>query len=151
MPNSISPARRMAFDLLLEWMRKPDTHSDILLHSRRVTALSALDRNLATTLVMGVLRWKLALEQRILGALTRNRSQVADPVWVALELGALQLLLLERIPARAAIFESVELARQSGNPSAAGLVNAVLRKLTTAPRLQAADALTAGRGGRVAF
>ena len=83
-----------------------------------------LDKNLATTLVMGVLRWQLVLQQRIAAALTKRRSHLADPVQVSLELGALQLLVLDRIPARAAIFESVELVRQSGSSYAVGLVNA---------------------------
>jgi 16S rRNA (cytosine967-C5)-methyltransferase len=137
---TIAPARSAAFELLLELRRKPESHSDVLLRSKRVEALSALDRNLTTTLVMGVLRWQLALQQRIREALTKSRGHLADPVQVALELGALQLLLLDRIPARAAIFESVELARQSGNTYAVGLVNAVLRKLEQTPRLDAATA-----------
>ena len=125
----ISPARSAAFELLLELRRKPDAHSDLLLHSKRVEALSALDKNLATTLVMGVLRWQLVLQRRIRGALTRGKGHLADAVQVALELGTFQLLLLDRIPAHAAIFESVELVRQSGNPYAVGLANAVLRRL----------------------
>jgi 16S rRNA (cytosine967-C5)-methyltransferase len=137
---TIAPARSAAFELLLELRRKPESHSDVLLRSKRVEALSALDRNLTTTLVMGVLRWQVALQQRIREALTRSRGHLADPVQVALELGALQLLLLDRIPARAAIFESVELARQSGNTYAVGLVNAVLRKLEQTPRLDASIA-----------
>jgi 16S rRNA (cytosine967-C5)-methyltransferase len=92
---------------------------------------------------MGVLRWQLVLQQRIRDALTKSKGHLGDPVQVSLELGALQLLLLDRIPARAAIFESVELVRQSGNEYAVGLVNAVLRKLAQTPKLGAADALTA--------
>lgn len=136
--KSIAPARSAAFELLLELGRKPESHSDVLLRSKRVEALSALDKNLTTTLVMGVLRWQLVLQQRIRDALTRSRGHLADPVQVALELGALQLLLLDRIPAHAAIFESVELTRQSGNTYAVGLVNAVLRKLAQAPKLDVA-------------
>jgi 16S rRNA (cytosine967-C5)-methyltransferase len=139
----ISPARKTAFDLLLELRRKPDLHSDHLLRSKPVEALSDLDKNLATTLVMGVLRWQLVLQQRIRDALTKGKSHLADPVQVSLELGALQLLLLDRIPARAAIFESVELVRQSGNEYAVGLVNAVLRKLAQTPKLYPADAIAA--------
>ena len=139
----IAPARRAAFELLLELRRKPDTHSDALLRSKRVEALSPLDRNLTTTLVMGVLRWQLVLQQSIREVLTRSKGHLADPVQVALELGALQLLLLDRIPAHAAIFESVELVRQSGNPYAVGLANAVLRKLAQAPKLHEADASAA--------
>jgi 16S rRNA (cytosine967-C5)-methyltransferase len=138
----IAPARQVAFELLLELRRKPDLHSDTLLHSRRVDALSALDKNLATTLVMGVLRWQLVLQQRIRGLLT-GAGHLEEPVQVALELGALQLLLLDRIPARAAIFESVELVRHSGETYAVGLVNAVLRKVSQSPRLQEADASAA--------
>ena len=92
---------------------------------------------------MGVLRWQLVLQQRIRDALTKSKSHLADPVQVSLELGALQLLLLDRIPARAAIFESVELVRQSGNEYAVGLVNAVLRKLAQTPKLGPGDALAA--------
>jgi 16S rRNA (cytosine967-C5)-methyltransferase len=92
--------------------------------------------------VMGVLRWQLVLQRRIRDALTKS-GHLGDPVQVSLELGALQLLLLDRIPARAAIFESVELVRKSGNEYAAGLVNAVLRKLGQTPKLGAADALAA--------
>jgi 16S rRNA (cytosine967-C5)-methyltransferase len=139
----VSPARKIAFDLLLELRRKPDLHSDHLLRSKQVEVLSDLDKNLATTLVMGVLRWQLVLQQRIRDALTKSKGHLADPVQVSLELGALQLLLLDRIPARAAIFESVELVRQSGNEYAVGLVNAVLRKLAKTPKLGPADAVAA--------
>jgi 16S rRNA (cytosine967-C5)-methyltransferase len=140
---SVSPARRVAFDLLLELRRKPELHSDVLLRSRQVEALSALDKNLATTLVMGVLRWHLVLQRRIAGALSKPKNRLADPVQASLELGALQLLLLDRIPTHAAIFESVELVRQSGNAYAVGLVNAVLRKLAQAHKLDAAEASAA--------
>ena len=139
----VSPARKIAFDLLLELRRKPDLHSDHLLRSKPVEALSDLDKNLATMLVMGVLRWQLVLQQRIRDSLTKSKSHLADPVQVSLELGALQLLLLDRIPARAAIFESVELVRQSGSEYAVGLVNAVLRKLEQTSKLGPADALAA--------
>ncbi len=143
MAGRISPARKAAFELLLELRRKPESHSDHLLRSKPVEALSDLDKNLATTLVMGVLRWQLVLQQRIREALTKSKRHLGDPVEVSLELGALQLLLLDRIPARAAIFESVELVRQCGNEYAVGLVNAVLRKLTETPKLNASDASAA--------
>jgi 16S rRNA (cytosine967-C5)-methyltransferase len=135
----IAPARKAAFELLLELRSNPDSHSDLLLRSPRVEALSPLDKNLTTALVMGVLRWQLVLEQRIREALTKKNHQ-ADAVEVSLELGLLQLLLMDRIPARAAIFDSVELVKQSGNEYAIGLVNAVLRKLAQTPKLNTDDA-----------
>ena len=138
MNSRIAPARRVAFDLLRELRQKPQTHSDELLRSKRVNELSAADRNLTTALVMGVLRWQIALDERIAAALTRPESVLPEPVELALELGALQLLLFDRIPAHAAIFESVEITKQSGNAHAAGLVNAVLRKMIDSPKLGAA-------------
>jgi 16S rRNA (cytosine967-C5)-methyltransferase len=143
LPNSISPARKAAFEVLLELRRKPESHSDVLLRSKRVDALAALDRNLATTLVMGVLRWQIVLQQRIREALTKSKGHLGDPVQVALELGAVQLLLLDRIPAHAAIFESVELTRHSGNNYAVGLVNAVLRKLAQTSKLSVSEGMSA--------
>ncbi len=142
MNRTVAPARKAAFDLLLELRRKPDAHSDALLRAKRVDSLASIDKNLATALVMGVLRWEIVLEDRIRSFLTRD-GDLAEPVQMALELGAVQLLLLDRIPAHAAINESVELARRSGNEYAVGMVNAVLRKLAQTPKLNANDAATA--------
>jgi len=134
--GAVAPARRVAFDLLCELRQSPQTHSDTLLRSGPVTALSAVDRNLVTALVMGVLRWEIALDERIAAASTKAQPP-ALPVEIALSLGALQLLMFDRIPAHAAIFESVELAKQAGHAHAAGFVNAVLRKISSMPRLDA--------------
>jgi len=58
-----------------------------------------------------------------------------DPaVQVAMRLGAFQLLYLDRVPVYAAIGESVELAKSAGNRFAAGMVNAVLRKIAGQPK-----------------
>ena len=46
-------------------------HSDELLHSAHTAALSNEARNLATALVMGVLRWQIALDARIAMLLQR--------------------------------------------------------------------------------
>ena len=104
-------------------------HSDELLHSARVDALSPEDRNLATTLVMGVLRWQIALDARIRHPPPASRPRLAEPVAIALRMGAFQLLHLDRIPAHAALSESVELCRAAGEPHATGMVNAILRKV----------------------
>jgi 16S rRNA (cytosine967-C5)-methyltransferase len=109
-------------------------HSDELLHSARVDALSPEDRNLTTALVMGVLRWQIALDAQVRGLLQRPEQRLAEPVAIALRMGAFQLLHMDRIPAHAALSESVELCRAAGEPHAAGMVNAVLRKVAkTAP------------------
>src|SRR5260370_26815177 len=78
---------------------------------------------------MGVLRWQIALDARGRGLLERTEQRLAEPVAIALRMGAFQLLHLERIPAHAALSESVELCRAAGEPHATGMVNAVLRKV----------------------
>jgi 16S rRNA (cytosine967-C5)-methyltransferase len=104
-----------------------------LLRGKAVSALSPPDRNLATTLVLGVLRWQIRLDHQLQALLKHPNAKLDAQVRIALRLGAFQLLHLDRIPARAAIDESVELAKQAGHRFASGMVNAVLRKLG-APR-----------------
>ena len=128
--KSIAPARTAAFDILA-LVAANKGNSDDLLHSTHTANLSGEDRNLATALVMGVLRWQIALDARIQPLLQRQDQRLAEPVAIALRLGAFQLFHLDRIPAHAAINESVELTRAGGNPHAAGMVNAILRKLAS--------------------
>jgi 16S rRNA (cytosine967-C5)-methyltransferase len=125
---ALSPARKAAFQILLA-VERGQGHSDDLLRSQAVSALSAPDRNLTTTLVLGVLRWQLYLDQRLQAHLKHPNAKLDAEVLIALRLGAFQLLHLDRIPARAAIDQSVELTKQSGHRFASGMVNAVLRKL----------------------
>lgn len=108
-------------------------HSDELLHSSRLSGLSSADKGLATALVMGVLRWQLALDARLRPFLARPDMRAAPEALVAMRLGAFQLLHMDRIPAHAALSESVELCRWAGQPHAAGMVNAVLRRLLREP------------------
>jgi 16S rRNA (cytosine967-C5)-methyltransferase len=127
----ITPARLAAFEIL-KLVGEGKGHSDELLHSARVDSLSPEDRNLTMALVMGVLRWQIALDARVRSLLQRPEQRLAEPVAIALRMGAFQLLHLERIPAHAALSESVELCRAAGEPHATGMVNAVLRKLAAA-------------------
>jgi 16S rRNA (cytosine967-C5)-methyltransferase len=129
----ISAARRAAFQILLT-VEHGRAHADDLLRGDAVSALSHRDRHLATALVLGVLRWQILLDQHLRGLLARPNARLDAEVLIALRLGAFQLLFLDRIPARAAIDESVELTRQAGHRFASGMVNAVLRKLGAAPR-----------------
>ena len=131
--SKIAPARLAAFEILTS-VGEGKGHSDELLHSARMEALSPEDRHLTTALVMGVLRWQIALDARIRSLLQRPEQRLAEPVALALRMGAFQLLHLDRIPAHAALSESVELCRAAGQPHATGMVNAVLRKLAVAQK-----------------
>ncbi|RME70585.1 MAG: methyltransferase domain-containing protein [Planctomycetota bacterium] len=89
-------------------------------------ALSARDRALALELVHGVLRM-LRLLRHLLEQVSGRRIERIDPRARTLALlGIYQLLWLERVPAHAAIHETVALA---GGRKRRGFVNAVLRAL----------------------
>jgi len=108
-------------------------HSDDLLHGAELRKLSQPDRNLATALVMGVLRWQIALDAELSKLLDRPDQPLPDEIVIALRMGAFQLRHMDRIPPHAALSESVELMRAAGHPKAAGLVNAILRKFSAKP------------------
>lgn len=124
----ISPARTTAFDILLR-VEGQDAYANELLHSIRMEALSPADRALTTELVMGVLRWRSWLDEMIAGASARTVASLDAEVLNALRLGVYQLWFLSRIPAHAAIHESVELVKRARKRSAAPFANAVLRKI----------------------
>ncbi len=125
--SQIAPARAAAFHILSR-IAASASHSDDLLHSAAVNALSPEDRNLTTALVLGTLRWQLQLDAVLRPLLQRPGADLHPAALLALRLGLFQLLHLDRIPAHAALNESVELARANGAPHAAGMVNAVLRR-----------------------
>ncbi len=85
------------------------------------------DRALATELVTGTLRWQAALDYLIARYAHRPLTRLEAAVRDVLRLGIYQLLYLQRIPAAAAVADTVELAKTRVRPEAARLVNAVLR------------------------
>lgn len=131
---AVSPARKAAFEILLE-VESGRSHSDDLLQSMRIEQLVIPDRKLATALVLGVLRWQIRLDKQIRQFLERPNARLDCEVQVALRLGAFQLRHLDRVPAHAAIDESVELTKQARHRFASRMVNAVLRKLAGVPRI----------------
>ena len=126
--GTVAPARAVAAHILL-LVERGAAHSDDLLRTPRAEALTRQDRDLMTQLVLGTLRWGLVLDREIAARLARADAEMHFGVIVALRLGAYQLLFLDRIPAHAAIGESVELAKQADGQHAAGMVNAVLRRI----------------------
>jgi 16S rRNA (cytosine967-C5)-methyltransferase len=130
-----SPARLAAFEILLT-VETQGAYSSELLHSASVGGLSAPDRGLCMELVMGVLRWRSRLDAEIARFSFTPLRKLDVEVLTALRMGAYQIQFLERVPARAAINESVELVKHSRKASAAPLANAVLRKL---PKASAAE------------
>jgi len=129
----VSPARAAAFEILLR-IENSDAYASELLHSLRWALLSTADHGLLTELVMGVLRWRSVLDKYIAEYSAQSLAKFDLEVLTALRLGAYQLLFLDRIPTHAAVNQSVELVKQARKRSAAGMVNAVLRKIKPGAR-----------------
>jgi len=90
--------------------------------------LAKLDRALCQELVYGVVRWEMTLDW-LVARKTSPRPQ-SPAVQILLRLGLYQIFWLQRIPAHAAVHETVELARRMGCAAQAGFLNAVLRGYT---------------------
>src|SRR5437016_5109690 len=120
---AVSPARAAAFAILLR-VERESAYAVELLHSGLLDSLSAIDRNLSTDIVMGVLRWRSRLDASIAGLVPVVLRKLDLEVLTALRMGSYQLAFLDRIPAHAILHESVEIVKQARKRSAAGLVNA---------------------------
>lgn len=127
----MTPARQAAYDILMTACRGQNT--DPALESSRAH-LSPPDAALTTELAYGVLRRRAQLDFLLLQVYGKAQLPPDPEVLTALRLGAYQLRFLTRIPAHAAVSESVELVKRHGKRSASGLVNALLRKLPPLPQ-----------------
>ena len=123
--KEISPARVAAFNILQQVDN--GAFSSVLLAAEN-PHLQPLDRALCHELVLGVLRWQLFLD-RLVEHFSKRRVESLDAaVRIALRIGLYQLRFLTRIPASAAVNESVSLVRAARLSSATAFVNAVLRR-----------------------
>ena len=128
-PMTLSQSRRIAFDILRR-VEAEGAYASDLLHGELGPGVTRKDAALATELAMGVLRWRGLLDFLLERHLKKPIARLDLAVALALRMGIYQIRFLTRIPASAAVNESVELARLGRKASAAPLVNAVLRKVS---------------------
>ncbi|HLL14892.1 MAG TPA: 16S rRNA (cytosine(967)-C(5))-methyltransferase RsmB [Pyrinomonadaceae bacterium] len=127
----VSASRRAASEILRR-VEEDGAYASVLLASVG-EELRADDRALCYELVLGVLRRQLWLDKLIEHYAGRDAASLDAPVRRALRLGLYQLRHLTRIPASAAVNESVNLAHGARLRSAANFINAVLRRATREP------------------
>ncbi|HEY6909181.1 MAG TPA: 16S rRNA (cytosine(967)-C(5))-methyltransferase RsmB [Myxococcales bacterium] len=126
-----TPARRIAAEVLMR-VAQGGAFANLALDAslRQAGQLPPREVALATELAYGTLRWQLQLDRALLAHSDRALEELDEPVRVALRLGAFELLHHEKVPARAAVNEAVELTRELKVARASGFVNAVLRRLS---------------------
>lgn len=120
-------AREVALDVLIA-VEERGAYSNLLLgRTLDRISLPPRDRRLATELIYGTIQ-RLNTLDWILDRFVKGGVRTLQP-WVRqlLRLGVYQLHYLDRIPPRAAVHETVNLAKRRGHKGIAGLVNGVLR------------------------
>lgn len=122
----MTSVRALAVEVLVRVERDRAFAAPLL--AAREGALPPRDRPLLRTIVRSVLRNRSLLDHVLSRSLSRPLESLDPDVRGALRAGAAQILLLERIPPHAAVGETVEAVR-ARSPRAAGLVNAVLRRV----------------------
>ena len=130
--------RAIAFELLRR-VAEDDSYANLLLPKLLSDAkVDSRDAGFIQELAFGTLRNKLLYEKVIEIASSRETRTIDSHALIVLLLGAHQILGM-RVPAHAAINESVNLAKQKASQSAAGFVNAVLRRVSERSREQWID------------
>ncbi len=125
-------ARRLALEVLTR-VEDQKAYASLLLDAKLQRArLSRQEAALATELTYGVLRWQGRLDYLLAAVADRPWETIDPALRRLLRLGAYQLLFLSRMPAYAAVNETVALTPAAGRQGTRGpkaFMNAVLRSL----------------------
>jgi 16S rRNA (cytosine967-C5)-methyltransferase len=120
--------RETAMELLTA-IEKNQSYSNLLLNKTiEKNQLPGKDIGLLTELTYGTLQRRMALDFFLQPFLTSNKK-LEDWVRQLLRITLYQMVYLDKIPDRAAIFEAVEIAKSRGHKGIAGMVNGVLRSI----------------------
>ncbi len=124
-------ARALAIQVLSR-VESTDAYLNVVLdHQLAASPLDdPRDAGFVTELCYGATRRRLTLDHAILKFADRGLDKLEIRVLAALRVGAYQIFF-SRVPARAAVSETVEALKSIGLTRAAGFVNAILRKLST--------------------
>ena len=124
-------SREFVFKTLLK-LFKSEAYSNILLNNElNKQNFTDADKSFITACFYGVIEKKITLDYELSIYLKQPLKKLRPEVLCVLRLGAYQILFMDRIPDSAAINESVKLVKKNKCAFASGLVNAVLRKVSS--------------------
>jgi 16S rRNA (cytosine967-C5)-methyltransferase len=122
-------SRSVAADALTELETDSEFADEVIHRHLAESGLKGSDRALAADLFWGTIRWRGRLDA-VIGPVFHGDYGRSHPlIRVLLRMGGYQLFCQERIPDHAAVSQTVEIAVNRLGKSAAGLVNAILRRL----------------------
>jgi 16S rRNA (cytosine967-C5)-methyltransferase len=122
--------RELAYTLLERHRTQGTWVQELLQAAFARGSWSPADRALATELVNGVVRRRGTLAAILAAVMPRPLEQVEPALLTLVQLGAYQLLFLDRVPGYAAVHETVELTKVLGQRRWTTFVNGVLRGIT---------------------
>jgi 16S rRNA (cytosine967-C5)-methyltransferase len=122
-------SRGVAADALLELETDPEFADDVIARHLAESGLRGGDRALAADLFWGTIRWRGRLDAVISPAFHGDYARSQPLIRILLRMGAYQLFCQDRMPDHAAVSQTVEVAVRRLSKSAAGLINAILRRL----------------------
>lgn len=122
-------ARQIAFEILVK-IEKDKAYSNLAIDSAvKAYCHNSTDCAFISRIVYGVVERKITLDYIISTHLSQPVKRLKTPVLTVLRMGVYQLVFSDKIPDSAAVNESVKLVKDNKCSYAAGLVNAVLRKV----------------------
>lgn len=137
------PARLVAFEVLRA-VAAEDAYANLVLPARiRHHGLDKRDAGFATELSYGALRGQGTYDAILARCVDRPLDQLDPAILDALRIGTHQLLAM-RVPAHAALDQTVGLARAVIGAGPSALINAVLRKVTARSLDEWLDLLVTG-------
>ena len=125
----IAPARVAAYETVLAVAAGRADLPSALARARTMLQ-DERDRALAGEIATGTLRWQGAFDHLVEVFAGRPCARLDAEVLAILRISIFQLLHLDRVPAAAVVNDAVELAGKAGKRSAAGFVNALLRRVS---------------------
>lgn len=130
MEKSNINAREIALKILYK-IDKENAYSNIVLDSvLSGYNLDARDKAFIAQLVYGTITYKITIDYIISKHSKIKIKKISDWILNILRLGVYQIIFLDKIPKRAVVNESVNLAKKYGHTKASGFVNAMLKNIS---------------------
>ena len=124
-------ARELAYGLLTKAENSRQYSNIALDNALSKSDLSPIDKGLVSAIFYGVLERRLTLDYQISQLSSRKLKEIDISALIALRMGIYQIIYLDRIPAHAAINETVELCPKKLR----GFTNAILRSFLREKKL----------------
>ena len=124
-------ARQIGFEALLK-IHRDGAYSNLIIDSmiKENPSLDERDRAFISNIVYGTLDRLILIDYNLGLYLNQPVKKLKPELHTVLRMGTYQLLFMDKVPSRAAVNESVNLAKVNKSNFAASMVNAVLRRVS---------------------